>query len=90
MTVKKTAQAGAPNQGYLGHFNKQKFLDAGHNSVLDFFKKALQFSTGPLGKIAGPRYDPLEGFKAEKDKPRETAGQSAQRKRNKASMGRGR
>lgn len=80
MKVKKTAHAGAPNQGYLGHFNKQKFLDEGHNNILDFFKKALQFSTGPLGRIGGSRLDPLEGFKPEKDKNLNAEQQAAQKR----------
>lgn len=67
--VKKFSTKGMKNYGYLGRFNKQKFLDDGHNSILDFIQEAFKFSEGPLGRIF-PQFSAGHGFKG--DKPRST------------------
>jgi hypothetical protein len=73
---------GKANYGYLGRFNKQKFLDEGHNNILGFFQNLLKFSEGPLGSIV-PEFSASRGFKREPKRPGDSNVTIAEKQRRK-------
>jgi hypothetical protein len=85
MTVKKTTASG-PLFGYLGRFKRQKFLDAGHNNILEslFFNKTIirEGIIGPAENLSIKGFRPFRSFERRPNLgPAPTASQISRQRR---------